>query len=92
MRIPREIDSETVGGTQAGTFADEYDCQCGSEAFADFVADRDSALLDDHDRRQVPVFEIEQAERCFKQIGRVALYRERGQTVRDDEDCVVLVG
>jgi hypothetical protein len=92
MRVPGEIDSEAVGGTETGALANQHDGQCGSEAFTDFVADRYAALLDDYDWGQVPVIGGQQAERCFEQIGRVALDCEGGEAVRDDECDVVLGG
>jgi hypothetical protein len=92
MRVPGEIDSKAVCGAETGAFTDEYDCEGGSEAFADFIADGDPALLDDYDWGHVPVGGGQEAERCFEQIGRVALDCESRKSVSDDKRDVVLSG
>ena len=54
MRREGEIDAETIGRGKTGTFADQHGDEFSAENFADFVADRDAALFDNDDWRELP--------------------------------------
>ena len=53
-RVPRDVGTERVGGTEAGALTDEDEGDLRGEREADLVADGDAALFDDADWGEFP--------------------------------------
>ena len=80
-RRPGQIHAEAVGRTESGPLSDQHDHHRRSHPFANFIANRDSSLLHDHNGR-CP----HRIKDTANQPRRMAMDRERGESSGDDED------
>lgn len=83
--MPREIGAERVRRRKAGTFANQDEAEACSEIEADGIADSHPALLHHGEWANSPTCGKELREKVREQGNSVALDRQCGQAVGDDD-------